>query len=67
MLRKKKKKYNETESYFELKQRFEDPLFDQLIEFIIRNYNNEQSLYLIRLVSANFEKTKRWILGLEEK
>ena len=52
-------------SWYELKERFDDPaLFDQLIEFIIRNYNNEQSLYLIRLLSANFEKTRKWILGL---
>lgn len=67
-LRNKKKKYIVTDSYHELRQRFENPrLFDQLIEYIIQHYNNEHSLYLIRLVSANFEKTKRWILGLEEK
>lgn len=59
---KRDRKYKLNEAYFELKQRFDDPaLFDNLIEFIIKNYNNEQSLYLIRLVSANFEKTRSWI------
>lgn len=61
----RKKQYLLSESFHELKQKFDDPtLFDQLIEFIIKNYNNEQSLYLIRLVSENFDKTRRWILGL---
>lgn len=61
------KKYKLNESYHELKQRFEEPnLFDHLVEFIIKNYNSEQSLYLINMLSENFNKTKKWISEIGE-
>lgn len=61
-------KYRLSDSYHELKQRFDDPkLFDHLVEFIIKNYNSEQSLFLITMVSEYFEKTKKWISEIGEK
>lgn len=55
------------ETYYELKKRFSDPSkLNVLIDFIIANYYREQSLYLVKLVSKNYYKVKRWIDKIEE-
>jgi len=35
--------------------------FDKLCNYIIQNYNNEQALYILQLVSSNYSKTSRWL------
>lgn len=64
----KKVKMKLNENFHELKKRFDDPgRFNKLIDFIISNYNSEHSLYLIRLISENYDKNKRWLNKLYTK
>ena len=56
-----------TESYYELKKRFDDPdKLNGLIDFVIEHYYSDQSFYLVKLVSANYQKVKNWIDSLEK-
>lgn len=56
-----------TEAYYELKKRFDNPQkINELIDFIIEHYYREQSLYLVKLVSRNYQKVKSWIDGMEK-
>jgi len=56
-----------TEAYYELKKRFDNPQkINELIDFIIEHYYREQSLYLVKMVSRNYQKVKSWIDGMEK-
>lgn len=50
------------EFYFEVRKRVENKnRFDELTNFIIQNYNREQSLFLLKLVSENYFRLQRWL------
>jgi len=50
------------ESYLELKNQLNNPdSFNQLTDFIIANYNREQSLYLLKMISEDYDKLRIWI------
>jgi len=54
-------------SYFELKKRMNHPnSFNELIDFVIKNYRREESLYLTSMVSKNFGKLQKWLNKLEK-
>ncbi len=56
------------EAFYELKLRFDNPnRFSELIDYIIGNYNSEHSLYLIKLVSENYDRIKSWFINQELK
>jgi hypothetical protein len=51
-----------TESYVELRNRVKHPdKSNELINYIIKHYFREQSLFLIQLVSGNYYKLQKWI------
>jgi hypothetical protein len=57
--KKKSRKIQPSEQFFELKERIDQPgKFNELTDFIIAHYNREHSLYLLKMVSANFPKLK---------
>ncbi len=50
------------ETYFELKKRMELPdRFNELIDYIIEHYYREQSLYLVKMVSMNYNRLYKWL------
>ncbi|MEI8087746.1 MAG: hypothetical protein WCG93_16165, partial [Paludibacter sp.] len=54
-------------SYFELKKRMNHPnSFNELIDFVIKNYRREESLYLTSLVSKNYGNLQKWLNRLEK-
>jgi len=58
----KKIKSVPNESYYELKKRMDSPnQFNELIDYIIEHYYREQSLYLVRMVSENYNKINKWL------
>jgi hypothetical protein len=56
------------ENYFDIRKRINSPgMFDSLIGFIIKHYNREQSIYLIKLVSSNFDRVQAYFNTLSGK
>ncbi|MHC1704871.1 MAG: hypothetical protein AB9846_13260 [Tenuifilaceae bacterium] len=50
------------ESFYEIKKRMNNQAkFNELIDYIIDHYNREQSLYLIKLVSNNYQRIRHWL------
>lgn len=57
--------YNE--SFYELKKQIYNPdSYNELVNYIIKNYKREQSLYLLKLVSENYQKLQTWLEKLEK-
>lgn len=62
ILRRNNKVIMPNESLFELKKRMEIPnRADELINYIIKHYHREQSLFLIKMVSENYYKIQKWL------
>lgn len=56
-----------TEAYYALKLRINTlENFNELINFIIANYQREQSVYLITMVSENYSKFQDWLDEIEK-
>jgi hypothetical protein len=57
-----------SEVYYEIQKRINTPgMFDGLIDFIIRNYNREQSIYLIKLVSSDYHKVLEYFNSINKR
>jgi len=67
ILRKEKKLVMPNESLIELKKRMEQPnMANELTNYIIEHYYREQSLFLIKMVSENFYKLKKWLEKIDK-
>ncbi len=63
----RKTQFPSNESLFELKKRMNNTEgVNQLINFSIENYHREQSLFLIKMVSENYNKLQKWIEGIDK-
>jgi hypothetical protein len=61
-LKRKNERIAPNESYFELKKRIDSRnRFNELIDYIIEHYNQEQRLFMIKLVSENYFKLQKWL------
>lgn len=54
--------------FFSVKQHFlEKDNYNKLTKFVISNYNKDQSLFLLQIMSKNYDKFTNWLLSLERR
>jgi predicted transcriptional regulator len=61
----KKESKNYTEYYYAIKNFIEkEQHFNELTDYIIRNYKKDQSLYLLNLLALNYHKFQHWLKSI---